>query len=74
MCRQGELILTQRFKPPDAACDRRTYRDYVMQVCAHDLTTDELKELCALFVCGVDEIVAKIVNRKMGERIPKGKG
>jgi hypothetical protein len=74
MCRTGELVLTQRFKSPDAACDPRTYRDYVTRVCAHDVTMDELQELCALFVCGVDEIVAKIVSRKMGERIKKGKG
>lgn len=70
MCRTGELVLKVRFKPPDRACDRRTYRDYVRQVLARDVTMDELKELCAFFVCAVEQVETKIVDKLFG----KGKG
>jgi hypothetical protein len=65
---QGQLILVQRFKGPSAECDRRTYRDYVRRVLAHETTMDEVQDLCRLFVCGVDEIETKIVNHLFGKK------
>jgi|GEM_PF-5464456 len=65
---QGQLILVQRFKKPSGECDRRTYRDYVRRVLAHDVTMDEMQDLCRLLVCDVDEIETKIVNHLFGKR------
>lgn len=65
---QGQLILVQRFKKPTSGCDRRTFRDYVRRVLAHDVTMDEVRDLCCLFVCDVEEIETKIVNHLFGKR------
>jgi len=68
MSGEGNLILTTRFKKPDAACDRRTFRDYVRKILAHDCTTDELTDLCRLFVCGVDELETKLADHLFGKK------
>jgi hypothetical protein len=68
MSGEGNLILTMRFKKPDAACDRRTYRDYVRRVLMHECTCPEVQDLCRLFVCDVSEVETKIVNHFMGKK------
>lgn len=68
MSGQGQLILVQRFKKPTGECDRRTYRDYVRRVLAHETTMDEVQDLCRLFVCGVEQVETKIVDHLFGTR------
>jgi hypothetical protein len=68
MSGEGNVILVQRFKKPSGECDRRTYRDYVRQILAHDLTIPECQDLCRLFVCGIEELETKLVNQLFGKK------
>lgn len=64
MSGQGQLLLVQRFRPPDAACDEKTYTEYVEHTIANEVTCSELAEIMGYFACGAEEVVRKIVKDK----------
>jgi hypothetical protein len=73
MCDEGGLALVKRFEDPDAACDAKTYRAYVEETIAKQVTTDELAELCRHFApCDVTQVVDRIVTAKLGKHKRKG--
>lgn len=73
MCRADEVVIVKRFKPPDAACDPKTYLAYVNSVLALDCTVDECADLCRRYQCGVKDLADRIVNEKMAKKPGKGR-
>lgn len=64
----GNLVLVQRFIPPDKGCDRKTFKDYVIKTIANEVTCDELTELCRFFApCSCEDIVERVVEHFVGK-------
>jgi len=61
------LLLVQRFRPPDPACDEKTYTEYVEHTIANEVTCSELYEVMGFFACGIEDIVKTIVKHKFAE-------
>jgi len=54
--------------PPDASCDRKTYRAHVFAwLAGSTVSLTDLCDMAALLNCGIEELADKIVNDRFGK-------